>query len=68
MTYKLPSEANKLKAGTLAICRCPEWCDECYQVAMWNGKSFEYDADPNGSFNDYVIGFLPLNENGYPYD
>lgn len=60
------NKTSKLKRDQLVICRCPNWCNEGYQIATWNGEAFEYDADPNGSFNDYVIAFLPLNEDGEP--
>lgn len=64
--YKSKKETSKLRHNQLVICRCPNWCDEGYQIARWNGKEFEYNSDPNGTFNDYVIAFLPLNEDGEP--
>jgi len=43
----------------LIICVCPDWCEEGYMVAKYNHSDmlFEYDGDPNGSFDDYVTGF-----------
>lgn len=64
--YKSISEAINLRYGQLCLCRCPNWCDEGYQVAKWTGSEFEYDADPNGSFNNYVIAFMPLDDEGRP--
>lgn len=65
MYYGLNKSAS-LKRNQLVICRCPNWCDEGYQVAKWNGSEFEYDSDPNGTFNEYVIAFMPLNSDGIP--
>lgn len=64
--YEGLNKASKLKTNQMVICRCPNWCDEGYQIARWNGEEFEYDSDPNGTFNKYVIAFLPLNEDGEP--
>ena len=50
----------------MVLCRCPYWCDSGYQIAKWNGEIFEYDEDPNGGFNDEVIAFMPLTEDGEP--
>ena len=57
---------KKPEKGQLCICRCPEWCDEGYQIATYDGEGFDYDNAPNGSFNEYVIAWLALNEDGEP--
>lgn len=64
--YKSLGESVNLKPEQLCLCRCPHWCEEGYQVATWNGSEFEYSADPNGSFNDHVIAFMPLDDEGCP--
>ena len=64
--YKGLEQAKKLKYNQMVICRCPNWCSLGYQVAYWNGEMFEYDDDPNGGFNDHVIAFMPLDEDGEP--
>lgn len=65
--YKGKSEAYKLNRGQMVICRCPDWCNEGYQVAEWNGEEFEYDAQPNGAFDSTVVAFLPIDEDGEPF-
>jgi hypothetical protein len=57
---------EKPKDGQLCLCRCPDWCHEGYQVANFEDDKFSYDSDPNGTFNNYVIAWLPLNEDGLP--
>jgi len=39
------------------IAHCPQWSDSSYQICTWDGKSFSYDEDPNGSFEEYVIAW-----------
>lgn len=36
------------------ICSCPDWCDEGFQVAKWNGERFYYSAQPNEMFHGLV--------------
>jgi hypothetical protein len=50
--------------GQLVICRCPNWNEEGYQIATFNGSEFEYNAMPNDMFNENVIAWSPLNEDG----
>jgi len=64
--YYRKEESKRLKYNQMVICRCPNWCDEGYQVGRWNGKEFTYEADPNGWFDRDVIAFMPLNEDGEP--
>ena len=64
--YKEIKKAKKLRCEQMVVCRCPDWCSIGYQVAKWNGDEFYCDDDPNGIFNDYVIAFLPLDEDGEP--
>lgn len=55
-----------LNKNQLCLCRCPDWCEEGYQVAKWNGMKFEYEADPNGGFDRYVKAFIPLDADWRP--
>ncbi len=64
--YQSIEYAKKLKIEQLVLCRCPNWCSTGYQVARWNGSEFYYEDDPNGSFHDHVIAFIPLNNEGEP--
>lgn len=60
-------ESKKLKHNQLVICRCPNWNEEGYQIAYWNGKEFEYSGQPNDMFNELVIAFKPIDEDGEIY-
>ena len=51
---KTPNESQ------LVICRCPEWNDEGYQVAIFENNEFQYTDQQNDMFNDLVIAWLPL--------
>ena len=64
--YESRERATLLTENQMCICRCPDWCEEGYQIATWNGEKFEYDADPNGGFDKSVIAFFPLTDDGYP--
>lgn len=64
--YESRDRAKLLTKNQMCICRCPDWCYEGYQIGTWNGEAFEYDADPNGGFDQHVIAFLPLNKDGKP--
>ena len=44
----------KPQKNRVLLCYCPEWCYEDYQIAMWNGKEFYYDAQPNDMFSEMV--------------
>lgn len=50
----------------LCLCKCPNWCSEGIQVARYDGSEFDYEDSPNHMFDDNVIGWLPLDENGIP--
>jgi hypothetical protein len=63
--YRGIQETKNLRYGQLALCKCPEWCDTGFQVAIWKGDGFKVEND-GGIFNDCVIEFLPLNEDGEP--
>ena len=65
--YKRVEEAVKLKRGQLVVCKCPEWNDEGFQIATWEGEEFEYSGQPNDMFNELVVAFLPIDGNGLPY-
>jgi len=66
--YEDREESKNLKHGQLVLCKCPEWNEEGYQVATWNGSEFEYSGQPNDMFNDLVVGFIKLDEDGEPED
>lgn len=54
------------KDGQLCLCRCPEWCEERYQVAIFEDGIFHYSNQPNEYFDKKVIAWIPLDEDGEP--
>lgn len=64
--YKGLEETSKLKYNQLVLTRCPNWCDEGYSIATWDGEEFVNSAAPNNLFNGCVIAFIPLDEDGEP--
>jgi hypothetical protein len=54
------------KEGQLCLCRCPEWNEEGYQVAVYEDGEFGYNSQPNRLFHKYVIGWMALDEEGEP--
>jgi hypothetical protein len=54
--------------GQLVICRCPNWNEEGYQIAVFENKEFQFSGQPNNQFNDLVIAWTPLNEDGEQTD
>jgi hypothetical protein len=68
MIYYGLEHTNKLLEDQMVIAKCPEWSDSGYQIAFWNGEEFFYDDQPNEMFNDDVIAFLPLTDDGEPDD
>jgi len=64
--YYEVGKANKLSYNQMVIARCPNWCDTGYQVCKWNGQEFYYDDQSNDMFNEDVIAFMPLNNDGEP--
>ncbi len=48
------SDYRKPPCYRVILCYCPDWCDESYQIARWDGKKFEYDSQPNNDFDKYV--------------
>ena len=57
---------EKPKKRQLCLCKCSGWNTSGLQVAMYDGKTFDYEDSPNDSFNEYVEGWLPLNDEGVP--
>lgn len=55
---------NELDHDQLVLTKCPEWCNEGFHVATWNGTEFEYRDQPNNMFDDLVTEFLILSEEG----
>ena len=39
----------------LVICYCPDWNEEQYQIATWDGEEFGYSDQPNDMFNEKVL-------------
>lgn len=67
MKYYNLNETSRLKYNDMVIAKCPEWNEEGFQIATWNGKEFEYSGQSNDMFNGLVTGFMPINtENGHP--
>lgn len=62
--YKGTNE--KPENGQLCICRCPNWSEEGYQIAQWDGKKFDYSCSPNSFFDEHVIAWMPLDDGGKP--
>ena len=52
------------KEDTIVICRCPNWNDIGYQIAKFENDKFCYDDQPNERFDENVIAWTPLNEDG----
>lgn len=67
LKYYPVEDAGKLKEGQLAICRCLGWSEQQYWIARWEDGIFQYDNQPNPTFNRYVTDFMPLNEYGKPH-
>jgi hypothetical protein len=63
MWYK-KTRAIELDYEQLVLTKCPDWCEEGFQVAVWNGKEFEFRAQPNDMFNEHVTDFMILSEYG----
>lgn len=55
---------TKPKEGILIICHCPNWCDSGYQIAKFEDGIFCYDDQPNDAFDENVIAWIPLDEDG----
>jgi len=64
--YKNIDQAKDLKFNQLVLCKCPEWNEEGFQIATWNGNEFEYSMQSNELFNSLVVSFMVLNKNGEP--
>lgn len=62
--YKPLEETKNLKRGQLVVCKCPDWNEEGFQIAVWNGREFEYSGQQNDWFNEYVEEFAKLNDDG----
>lgn len=50
--------------GQLCLCRCPGWCDEGYQVAVFEDGEFHYSGESNNWLNEYVIAWMPIDREG----
>ena len=66
MEYYGVKEKNLLNDEQIVICRCPEWNDEGYQIAVYSksDNEFWYSGQPNNMFNDLVISWSPLDNEG----
>ena len=45
---------HKPPRDRVLVCYCPDWCDAGYQVAVWDGKKFKYEDQPNDNFGQHV--------------
>lgn len=63
--YTNPNEGTP-KVGQLCLCRCPDYCEEGYVVATFDGMVFDTLGSPNDALNEHVIGWIALTENGIP--
>ena len=50
------------KDGQTVVCKCPDWCEEGYQIAKWDGRIFRYESQPNLMFNNYVKKWAEFEE------
>ena len=64
--YYSADRGPALDRGQLVLARCPDWCIEGYQVCRWNGLEFHYYDQPNETFNETVIAFMVLTDDGEP--
>ena len=46
--------------GSKVICKCPEWCELGYQIAIFVNGKFTYPEQSNDSFHDCVEWFAIL--------
>lgn len=67
VSFYSKSQAKNLDYNQKVICRCPNWNDEGYQIATWNGEEFEFSAQPNNMFDENVIAFCPIDDDGIPF-
>lgn len=67
VSFYSKSQAKNLDYNQKVICRCPNWNDEGYQIATWNGEEFEFSAQPNNMFDEKVIAFCPIDDDGIPF-
>ena len=63
---KFKGRDKKPERDQLCVCRCPNWCEEGYVVAMWDGGQFYYAAQPNDNFDSSVIAWYAINDDGLP--
>jgi len=63
---KTKQSVRMLKYKQLVICKCPDWCSEGFQIGYWNGREFDYDECPNNMFDETVISFMLLDDDGEP--
>lgn len=50
----------------LCLCRCSEWCQEGYQIAIYEDGVFQYSDHPNSYFDIKVIAWMQLDQDGEP--
>ena len=48
--------------GDKVLCYCPDWCDTEYQIAMFDGKKFYYEDQPNDMFDGLVVAWSYFGE------
>lgn len=47
----------KLKDGEMYICKCSDFCEEGFVLAIWNGTKFYTSVDHNEEINDYITEY-----------
>jgi hypothetical protein len=53
---------NKPEVDSICLCKTPEWNNEGYQVARFNGKKFDFDGSPNDMLEGCVEGFIVIED------
>ena len=70
MMYYEISQKHRLAHRQLCICYCPEWCDEGFQIGVWdkNSGTFESVGIKKEYFDKTVKEFCPLDISGEPVE
>lgn len=63
LKFKPYNQAITLNVDQLCLCKCDNWNEEGFQIAVWDGEEFIYDNQPNPYFNRHVTYFMPISEN-----
>ena len=55
MEWHVVDKNEKIPIRRPLLCYCPMWCDIGYQVAVFDGKEFSYEDQPNEMFDRNVL-------------